>query len=193
MQGATCVCDVRGLGNVTLDAIEAITDPGFHVNVSGRLVVTGKGSLEFEADNAQTSRDIVLSVRITGGTDVFAGASGTGTYQIDSRTNTTSIWDVEVTAPGYEFDLRAPRLVVSNASGKRRGSSCVVHVPYRVSDDRPGPVRVWLSAGAVRVSSAKPNGVLSLTVRRRAPRVQLALLAVDASANATRRTVPVRC
>jgi hypothetical protein len=183
---------IRGLGNVTLQAIEAITDPGFHVRVSGRLLAGSKGSVEFEADNSETSRDVVLALRITGGTGAFAGVSGAGSYQIDSRTNTTSLWDVELTAPGYAFDLQAPRLVVANASGKRRGPSCVVRVAYRVSDDRPEPVRVSLSAGAQRASSPKPSGVLSVTVRR-ASRVRLSLLAVDASANAARRSVAVRC
>jgi hypothetical protein len=183
---------VRGLGAVRLEGVQAITDPGFHVRVSGRLVMAEKGSVEFEADNDQTSREIVLALRIRGGTGVFAGASGTGTYQIDSRTNTTSLWDLELTAPGYEFDLRAPQLVVSTAAGKRRGAACVIRVAYRANDERQGPVRVSLSAGPRTVSSLKPAGVLSVTVRR-APRVLLSLVAVDESANTARSSVAVRC
>lgn len=183
---------VRGLGNVRFEGLQAVTDPGFHVRVSGRLVAAGKGSVEFEADNSQTSREIVLALRITGGTGVFVGASGAGTYQMDGRTNTTSLWNVVLTAPAYTFDLRAPRLIVSTAVGKRRGASCAIRVGYRVDDDRPDLVRVSLSAGARRVSSLQRAGVLSVTVRR-APRVFLNLLATDTSANAARRLVTVRC
>jgi hypothetical protein len=158
---------VRGLGNARLEAIQATTDPGFHVRVSGRLIVSNRGSLEFEADNSQTSRDIVLALRITGGTGVFAGASGSGTYQIDGRTNTTSLWDVVLSAPDHEFDVQGPRLVVSS-------------------------IRVSVSAGVSRVSSSKPSGVLQMTIRR-APRVRVSLLAADTSANTARRSVIVRC
>lgn len=183
---------VRGLGNVRLEGIQATTDPGFHVRVSGRLLVANKGSLEFEAHNSQTSREVILAVRIIGGTGVFVGASGSGTYQIDGHTNTTSLWDVELNAPGHEFDLQAPRLVVSNASARRRGASCVARVGYRVGDDRPGPVRVLLSAGGRLATSSNPSGVLSVTLRP-APRVRLRLSATDASANTARGTVMVRC
>jgi hypothetical protein len=183
---------VRGLGNARLEAIQATTDPGFHVRVSGRLIVSNRGSLEFEADNSQTSRDIVLALRITGGTGVFAGASGSGTYQIDGRTNTTSLWDVVLSAPDHEFDVQGPRLVVSSTSARRRGASCVIGVGYRVEDDRPGPIRVSVSAGVSRVSSSKPSGVLQVTIRR-APRVRVSLLAADTSANTARRSVIVRC
>jgi hypothetical protein len=182
---------VRGLGNVRLEGIQGVTDPGFHVRVSGRLLVAGKGALEFEADNLETSRDIMLALRITGGTGAFVGASGEGTYQLDGRTNQTSLWAVSLTVPGHEFDLQAPRLVGSIASVKR-GASCVIRVAYRAEDDRPGPVRVSLSTGARRVSASTPSGMLSLTVRR-ATRVGVRLLAADASANVARRSLSARC
>jgi hypothetical protein len=92
---------------------------------------------------------LAQTFKITGGTGVFAGASGSGTV---SRTNVNCCpgsavdnWDGTISAPGFDVDTTAP--TISGAADKvvraRRGSR-FARVKYKVTaiDNLDGAVPV---------------------------------------------------
>ena len=108
---------------------------------TGRLTVAGKGEFQFALAQGAACVDLE-SVRnapqeftITGGTGIYAGASGSGTVQRSiGMSRGSETWIGTLVAPGVEFDVTAP--VLSGATSKTvrapRGAKRV-RVTYRVT------------------------------------------------------------
>ena len=148
---------VRGLGEVsekyTFFVQEGDCDRVFETTV--RLEVAGKGELELAVDRYRgecISSSLTLSraFTITGGSGIYAGASGGGTVShLASPTSSGSVgtdtWTGTLSVPGLEFDVTPPTLsgAVNKTVRARKGSKRV-RVTYRVtaSDAVDGSVPV---------------------------------------------------
>ena len=117
---------------------------------TGRLVVTGKGEVQFalaqgaQCVDVEPVRNEPQAFTITAGSGIYAGASGSGTVERTvSAGSGTETWTGTLDVPGVEFDLTPPALsgatskTVRAPKGVRR-----VRVTYRVtaSDAVDGPV-----------------------------------------------------
>jgi len=127
-----------------------------------RFAIASKGDLLFQlAEGAQcVNEETDFAVRaqtqaftVTGGTGIYAGASGTGivTRRLgDTSTGAagTETWTGTLTVPGLEFDLTPPTLAGATSKtvrAKKRAKAA--RVTYRVTaqDDRDGTVPVTCS------------------------------------------------
>ena len=181
---------VPGLGGVTatyvwLFRVGAPTCPSNLAKplaTTGRLAVLGKGELQFAlADGAacvdvEPVRNEPQQFTITGGTGIYAGASGSGTVERSISGGTgTETWTGTILAPGTEFDLTAPTLTGATSKTVRAPKGVKrVRVTYTVtaSDAVDGSVR---AACAPRSGSRFPIG-----------RTTVKCSAEDSSANTAR-------
>ena len=189
---------IRGLGTVTESYVWSYrlgppTCPGLlgkPLAATGRLVVAGKGEIQFAtAEGArcideEPLRNEPQNLTITGGSGIYAGASGSGRLErIVSAGRGTERWFATLVVPGLEFDLTPPafsgarsRTVPAPKGAKR------VRVTYAVAAkdgvDGPRPVTC-----APRSGSRFPIG-----------RTAVRCSATDSSANtsAVRFVVTVR-
>ena len=120
-----------------------------------RLEVAGKGELQLAVDRYRgecISSSLILSraFTITGGSGIYAGASGGGTVShqavaTPSGSAGTDTWTGTLNVPGREFDVTPPTLrgAVNKTVRARRGAKRV-RVTYRVtaSDAVDGSVPV---------------------------------------------------
>ena len=148
---------VRGLGEVsetyTFFVLEGDCDRVFET--TARLVVAGKGELQLAVDQYRgecisSALNLSRAFTITGGSGVYAGASGGGTVShqasyTPSGSGGTDTWTGTLSVPGLEFDVTPPTLTgaVNKKARARRGSKRV-RVIYRVtaSDAVDGSVPV---------------------------------------------------
>ncbi|HMI99982.1 MAG TPA: HYR domain-containing protein [Gaiellaceae bacterium] len=148
---------VRGLGEVsetyTFFVQEGDCDRVFETTV--RLEVAGKGELQLAVDRYRgecisSSLNLSRTFTITGGSGIYAGASGGGTVShrgisTPSGSVGRDTWTGTLSVPGLEFDVTPPTLsgAVNKTVRARRGSKRV-RVTYRVtaSDAVDGSVPV---------------------------------------------------
>jgi hypothetical protein len=148
---------VRGLGGVsetyTFFVQEGECDGVFETTV--RLEVAGKGELQlaverYRGECISSALNLSRAFTITGGSGIYAGASGGGT--VNHRASPTpggsagtDTWTSTLNVPGLEFDVTSPMLsgAVNKTVRARRGSTRV-RVTYRVtaSDAVDGSVPV---------------------------------------------------
>ena len=182
---------VRGLGEVsetyTFFVQEGDCDRVFETTV--RLEVAGKGELQLAVDRYRgecisSSLNLSRAFTITGGSGIYAGASGGGT--VNHRASVGSdTWTGTLNVPGLEFDVTPPTLsgTVNKAVRARRGSKRV-RVTYRVtaSDVVDGSVpvscqprsgsrfkigRTFVKCSATDTSANTKTGRFRVTVKRR--------------------------
>jgi HYR domain len=182
-----------GLGSVTSSyAFQMDLGSGACANGLGkalaypiRLEVAGKGSIDFTTSEGpcigtEAVRTQTQAFTVTGGTGIYAGASGSGTLtrslgepRADGTRHGFEKWQGTLTVSGLEFDLTGPtfagaksRKVVAPRHAKR------VRVRFKVTatDDVDGPVP----------ASCRPRS----GSRFRIGRTQVHCSATDSSANA---------
>ena len=148
---------VHGLGGVsekyTFFVQEGACDRVFET--AARFDVAGKGELQLAVDRYRgecISSSLILgrAFTITGGSGIYAGASGGGTVihradQTPTGSVGTDTWTGTLSVPGLEFDVTAPTLsgAVNKKVRAQRGSKRV-RVIYKVtaSDAVDGSVPV---------------------------------------------------
>jgi hypothetical protein len=148
---------LRGLGQVsetyTFFVQEGECDHVFETTV--RLEVAGKGELQLAVDRYRgacisSSLNLSRAFTITGGSGIYAGASGGGTVSHQALATPSGsagrdTWTGTLSVPELEFDLTPPTLsgAVSKTVRARRASK-TVRVTYRVtaSDAVDGSVPV---------------------------------------------------
>jgi hypothetical protein len=148
---------VRGLGEVsekyTFFVQEGDCDRVFET--TARLEVAGKGELQLAVDRYRgecisSSLNLSRAFTISGGSGIYAGASGGGTvshraFPTSSGSAGTDTWTGTLSVPGLEFDVTPPTLsgAVNKTVRARRGSKRV-RVTYGVtaSDAVEGSVPV---------------------------------------------------
>jgi HYR domain len=153
--------DVRGLGRGVKQSFVAIRDPSQCPSGSkllgypARFVVAGKGEINLavaehpDCLNQEALRSASQSFTITGGTGIYAGASGSGRVE-RSLVQTpvgpagTETYVGTLAVPGHEFDLTKP--TISGARSKTVWApkkANRVRVTFRVTaqDDVDGPLR----------------------------------------------------
>jgi hypothetical protein len=164
---------VSGLGTVT-ESYEflvglgpASCPPGLGqaLDTTVQFVVAGKGEIHFALDEggciaqAEPIYNQIQAYTITGGTGLYAGASGSGTVErrLGDPTATgrhgREIWTGTLDAPGLEFDTTRPTLtgatnkIVRAAKGARTAR---VRFTVTAQDDRSGvvPVRCTPRSGS---------------------------------------------
>jgi HYR domain len=179
---------VRGLGEVsetyTFFVQEGDCDRIFETTV--RLEVAGKGELQLAVDRYRgecisSSLNLSRAFTITGGSGIYAGASGGGTVNhratvIESGSAGTDTWTGTLNVPGLEFDVTPPTLRGAvNKTVRARRASKRVRVIYRVtaSDAVDGSVPV----------SCRPGSGSRFKIGRTFVKCS----ATDTSANATAR------
>lgn len=123
-----------------------------------RLEVAGKGAIDVAVSEATACLDIE-SVRtqtqaftVTGGTGIYAGASGSGTLtrrlgapRDDLTRHGLDTWQGRLTVPGLEFDLVPPKLVGATSRtlvAPRRVKKIRVRFVVTALDDVDGSVPV---------------------------------------------------
>ena len=188
---------VRGLGQVsetyTFFVQEGDCDRIFETTV--RLKVADKGELQFAVDRyrgecVSSSLNLSRGFTITGGSGIYAGASGGGmvSHRFSptlSGSTGTDTWTGTLTVPGLEFDLTPP--TISGAASKtlrvpKRAKGVRVRYAVRATDDVDGSVAVSckpksnslfkIGRTTVRCSAADTSGntataQFTVTVRRR--------------------------
>jgi HYR domain-containing protein len=117
---------------------------------TGRLAVAGKGELRFALSDGAGCVDVEpvrnepQTFTITGGTGLYAGASGSGTVERSvSEGVGTETWTGTLVAPGTEFDVTAPTLTGAASKTVRAPKGAKrARVTYKVtaSDAVDGPV-----------------------------------------------------
>jgi hypothetical protein len=117
---------------------------------TGRLVVGSKGTIDFAlADGVrcveqEPVRNEPQAFTITGGTGLYAAASGSGTVERSvSEGVGTETWTGTLVAPGTEFDVTAPTLTGAASKTVRAPKGAKrARVTYKVtaSDAVDGPV-----------------------------------------------------
>jgi hypothetical protein len=153
--------DVRGLGRGVKQSFVAIRDPSQCPSGSkllgypARFVVAGKGEINLavaehpDCLNQEALRSASQSFTITGGTGIYAGASGSGRVE-RSLVQTpvgpagTETYVGTLVVPGLEFDLTAPTISGARAKTVRAPKKANrVRVTFRVTaqDDVEGPLR----------------------------------------------------
>jgi hypothetical protein len=188
---------VRGLGEVsetyTFFVQEGECDRVFET--TARLQVAGKGELQLAVDQyrGECTSEALNSDRaftITGGSGIYAGASGGGTVshrasQTPSGASGTDTWTGTLSVPGLEFDVTPPTLsgAVNKTVQARKGSKRV-RVTYRVtaSDAVDGSVpvscqprsgsrfkigRTFVKCSATDTSANAKTGRFGVIVKRR--------------------------
>jgi hypothetical protein len=190
---------VRGLGAVSEQNLIFVEDPDTdceHWHASPVLTVAGKGEIDlfFHAPGdcvVPTTGILAASLvyTVTGGTGIYAGASGSGTVLVrgtPGTTNTaTEILDGSLTVAGLEFDLAPPVLrgAVSKtalAPRKAKGIRVTYTVKARDAVDGPVPVACKPRSGSrfkvgrtkIRCSATDSSGntataAFTITVKRR--------------------------
>jgi hypothetical protein len=189
---------VRGLGEVsetyTFFVQEGDCDRVFET--TARLEVAGKGELQLAVDRyrgecVESALNISRAFTITGGSGIYAGASGGGT--VAHRATATpsggatgnDTWTGTLNVPGLEFDVTPPTLsgAVNKTVRARKGSKRV-RVTYRVtaSDAVDGSVpvscqprsgsrfkigRTFVNCSATDTSANATTGRFRVTVKRR--------------------------
>lgn len=154
--------DVRGLGRGVKQSFVAIRDPSQCPSGSkllgypARFVVAGKGEINLavaehpDCLNQEALRIASQSFTITGGTGIYAGASGSGRVE-RSLVQTpvgpagTETYVGTLAVPGLEFDLTKPTITGARAKTVRAPKKANrVRVTFRVTaqDDVDGSVRV---------------------------------------------------
>jgi len=127
-----------------------------------RLAVAGKGDLEVAVADGECLVPAYNSPQrftVTGGTGIYAGASGGGTLerQLGEPTSTgrygRETWTGTLVVPGLEFDLTRPTLTgAANKTVKAKKGAKSARVVFRVTakDDRDGtlPVACAPSSGS---------------------------------------------
>jgi len=187
---------VRGLGQLsetyTFFVQEGDCDRVFETTV--RLEVAGKGELQLAVDGYRgqcisSSLTLSRSFTITGGSGIYAGASGGGTVShlatpSASGSVGTDTWTGTLSVPGLEFDVTPPTLsgAVNKTVRARRGSKRV-RVTYGVtaSDAIDGSVpvscqprsgsrfkigRTFVKCSATDTSANAKTGRFTVTVKR---------------------------
>jgi len=186
-----------GLGNVTADYPYQM-DLGSGACPSGlgkalaypiHLVVTGKGAIDVAVSEAPECIDIepvrtqTQAFTVTGGTGIYAGASGSGTLErmlgapVDDGRHGHETWKGTLTVPGLEFDVIAPKLVGAKSRtvvAPRRAKRKRVRFAVTATDDVDGSVRVTCRP---RSGSRFPIG-----------RTRVSCSATDTSANAAKKS-----
>src|SRR3954463_1947084 len=130
---------VRGLGGVsetyTFFVQEGECDRVFETTV--RLEVAGKGELHLAVDRYRgecisSSLNLSRAFTITGGSGIYAGASGAGTVSHQALATPSGsagrdAWTGTLSVPGWEFDVTPPTLsgAVNKTVRARRGSKRV--------------------------------------------------------------------
>jgi len=154
------------------------------IGLRGTLTVERRGTIEFEAaaspDCLLPEQRVTLhfpSVTITGGSGIYAGASGTGTLTkllipgTSGGAHGTDTWDGSLLVAGLAFDTTAPVLrgAITKTVVGPRGAK-LVRVTYRVSatDETDGAVpasciprtgsRFKLGRTAVNCSASDESG-----------------------------------
>ena len=123
-----------------------------------RFAIASKGDIFFElAEGAQCVNEADFAVRaqtqtftVTGGTGIYAGASGTGTVTrvlVTTSSGSTGgeTWTGTLTVPGLEFDLTQPTLAgATNKTVRAKKGAKSARVAFRVTaqDDRDGTLPV---------------------------------------------------
>jgi len=172
---------------------------GINVKVLGypvRWSVANQGEIEFavaEAPQCMVPSPAVESVTqsftVTGGTGIYAGASGSGTVARSVREKSDGTfrgfetWTGRLSVPGLDFDVTAPVLTGATnktVKAKKRAKSARVSFQVTAQDDRDG---------ALPVTCAPRSGS-----RFRIGTTRVACTATDSSANAgtARFTVTVK-
>ena len=195
---------VAGLGDVTV-RYSYLADLGHSSCSTGsvkilaypaRLTVAGKGELELavaahpDCLSAAGGLSVAQDFTITGGTGIYAGASGGGTVtralsQTDSGAAGRETWTGTLTVPDLEFDVTRP--VLSGATHRvvraPRGAK-TVRVVFKVAarDDRDGVLpatcsprsgsrfklgRTRVSCSATDSSANAATAAFAITVRPR--------------------------
>jgi hypothetical protein len=177
---------VRGLGEVsekyTFFVQEGDCDRVFETTV--RLEVAGKGELQLAVDRYRgecisSSLNLSRGFTITGGSGIYAGASGGGTvshraFPTSSGSAGTDTWTGTLNVPGLEFDVTPPTLSGAvNKTVRARRASKRVRVIYRVTASDAVD-------GSVPVSCQPRSGT-----RFKIGRTFVKCSATDTSANAT--------
>jgi len=156
-------------------------DQAFGTSVS--FIVAGKGEINFAlaANECIWRLDYAGKFKqaytITGGTGIYAGASGTGTVGRlfnDIGTQGIETWTGTLSVPGLEFDVTRPTLTgATKKTVKARRGAKSARVVFRVTatDNRDGTVPVVCSP---RSGTAFPIG-----------RTRVTCSATDSSANTT--------
>ena len=162
---ANMVCDlstgggtVRGLGTVSTNYLNLHGPPGtscefWHSNPV--LAVAGKGSIDLAVTTPSGSCvngtfstvDAALVFTVTGGSGIYADASGGGTFVTRGsiRAVNTDTLDGTITVPGLAFDLTPP--VISGAHAKtalapKHATFARVRYTVTAHDDTDGTVPV---------------------------------------------------
>jgi hypothetical protein len=151
---------VSGLGSVTetytwsyrMGPPTCPSGVGKPLATTGRLVVAGRGEIHFAlADGArcidqEPLRNEPQDFRITGGTGIYDGASGSGTLErAVSAGRGTERWVGTLVVPGLEFDVMPPTLSGTRSKTVRASKGAKrVRVTYTVtaSDAVDGQVPV---------------------------------------------------
>jgi HYR domain len=159
---------------------------------SNRFVVAGKGEIAFAlADGGCVAVEEPIynqtqAYTITGGTGIYAGASGTGTVERKLGRPTATgrhgpeTWTGTLSVPGIEFDTTPPTLhgatnrTVRVAKGAK---TALVRFSVSARDDRDGPV-------AVRCTPRSGS-------RFRVGRTKVTCKATDSSANTATASLTV--
>jgi hypothetical protein len=159
---------------------------------TGRLVVAGKGEIQFalaegkRCVDEESLRNEAQDFTITSGTGSFAGASGSGTLDHAAASGVgTDTWAGTIVVAGYEFDVAPPALsgatskIVRAPKGTKR-----IRVTYTVgaSDAKDGKVpvscvprsgsrfensRTTVKCSATDTSANTGNAVFRVTVKPR--------------------------
>jgi hypothetical protein len=144
---------ISGLGSVALADTTVISQPDsgnpncYIWSISGRLFVTRRGAIDFEARNpaCQHQQTADLSYTFTGGSDVYTGASGTGTLSISNSNEYkgTMHWTGTLVA-STNFDTTPPTIQGAKNKTVRAKTKAGVPVSYVVtaSDAVDGFVQV---------------------------------------------------
>ena len=158
------------------------------VSAKGDLLVTaaeGTQCIDQEAVRAQTQ-----TYAITGGTGIYAGASGSGSFEqiLAAETATGRIgrqtWTGTLTVPGLDFDVAAPTFTgATSKTVKAKKGANGARVTYQVTaqDDRDGTVPATcapksgfrfrigstkVTCGATDSSANTATTAFTITVRR---------------------------
>ena len=191
---------IRGLGAVTTTYTKVLpgTDESCVViqNNNAVIAVAGKGTLEASRPGKICTPPAPLTVgpytfTVTGGTGVYAGASGTLTFRSSVGTvdgacqcgSSQDSWAGEIVVPGLEFDLTAPTItgaVSKTVKAPKKAKSMRVRYTVKASDAADGAVP----------ASCKPRSGISFKVGR----TKVSCSATDSSGNTANRqfTITVR-
>lgn len=127
-----------------------------------RFVVASKGEIRFQLaagaecvneDGDFAARSQAQTFSVTGGTGIYAGASGTGTVKRSLGSTPygsfgSETWTGTLTVPGLDFDVTRPTLAgATNKTVRARKGAKSAPVAFRVTaqDDRDGTLPVACS------------------------------------------------